>query len=111
MAVNLNGIDLRGPAPGAARELSQSSKAAQAAPRAGADPDAAQPAEVSITSTAALLSHLGQALSAQPAVDQGRVAAVSKVVEDGSYRVQPEAVAAGLLQSERTLSPLPFTEI
>ena len=66
---------------------------------------------VSITSTASLLAHLQQALSAQPAVDQDRVDAISKALAAGSYRVQGDKIAHGLIHTERALSQLKLAEI
>lgn len=106
VAVNLSGIDLGAPLGAAPKTTSQQSTSAQVQ-------DATQPhaAEVSITSTASLLAHLEQSLAGKPAVDQKRVEAIAKSLEDGSYRVQPEKIARGLIHSEQTLSRLPLAQI
>ena len=70
-----------------------------------------RPGEVSITSTAALLARLEQALGKHAPVDQKRVDSISRAIADGSYKVDPGKVASGLMQSERSLAPLPLTEI
>jgi negative regulator of flagellin synthesis FlgM len=107
VAVNLGGIQLSGAAIGNAREVPHVRNAKSNAEDSAAAPQAG---EVNITSTATLLSRLGQALGAQPAVDGARVSSLSRAVEDGTYRVEPDRIAAGLLLSERSLAQLPFTE-
>jgi negative regulator of flagellin synthesis FlgM len=107
MAINLTGLQPGGASIGATPKTSTSQPAQSAAENATSQPQG----EVSITSTASLLSSLQQALSAQPAVDQNRVAALSKALADGTYTIQPDKIATGLLHSERSLEPLPRTEI
>ncbi len=108
MAVNLNGIDLGGStAAGSARKASSSHG------NTAGSPDAANPpqGEVSITSTASLLAQLQRSLSGKPAIDQARVDAISKALADGKYTVNPDKIARGLSQAERTLGSLPLPEI
>jgi negative regulator of flagellin synthesis FlgM len=62
--------------------------------------------DVHITDTAARLALLEPALRGAPAVDPGRVAAIRSAIEAGTYKVEPEHVAAGLLQVEQALSGL-----
>ncbi len=103
MAVNLNGMDLSGTAASSARKASSAqSTAASAAQDAAQQPQS----EVSITSTASLLAHLQQSLAGQPAVDQNRVDAVSKALAAGTYKVNPDQIAHGLIDSERALGKL-----
>jgi negative regulator of flagellin synthesis FlgM len=102
MAVNLNGLDLSGaPASSAHKAQATQSTSANA-------PEATQQhqTQVSITSTASLLARLQQALAAGPAADQGRVDAISKALAAGSYRVNSDSIARGLIQSERVLGQL-----
>jgi negative regulator of flagellin synthesis FlgM len=107
MAVNLNGLNLSGtPASSASK-----SPAAQSATTSLQDATQQPQTAVSITSTASLLAHLQQALSAQPAIDQGRVDAISKALADGSYRVQGDKIAHGLIHAERALGQLNLSEI
>lgn len=77
-----------------------SSAATAAAPASGGND------EVQITSTAAQLASLGQKLSSQPAVDQNRVARISASLADGSYKISPEKIASGLLQSDHALAQI-----
>jgi negative regulator of flagellin synthesis FlgM len=62
--------------------------------------------DVQITSTASQLASLGQKLNALPAIDAGRVARISKSLADGSYSISADKIAAGLLQSDRTLAQI-----
>lgn len=62
--------------------------------------------EVQITSTAAQLASLGQKLSSMPAVDQNRVARITQSLADGSYRISPDKIASGLLQSDHALAQI-----
>jgi negative regulator of flagellin synthesis FlgM len=111
MAINLGGIGLGGTPAGTAREAQEALQPTAAAPDAGQDSAAARPGEVSITSTASLLARLEQALGKQAPVDQKRVEGISRAIADGSYKVDRAKVADGLMQSERSLAPLPLMEI
>ena len=103
MAVNLNGMDLSGTAASSAHKASS----AQSTATSAAQDAAQQPqSEVSITSTASLLANLQQSLAGQPAVDQNRVDAVSKALAAGTYKVNPDQIAHGLIDSERALGKL-----
>ena len=102
MAVNLNGIDLSGTAASSAHKASSK----QSAPASSQDATQQPQPEVSITSTASLLSHLQQTLAAKPAVDQNRVDAISKALAAGTYSVNPDKIANGLIHSERALGKL-----
>jgi len=107
MAINLNGLDLSGAAASAARTGATSQSNATNAQ------DTTQPSgpEVTITSTAALLARLQQALAAKPAIDWAAVNVISRAIAGGSYKVNPDKVASGLINSERTLSQLGLAEI
>jgi negative regulator of flagellin synthesis FlgM len=61
---------------------------------------------VSITDAATRLSSLEKALREAPAIDEARVAQLRSAIEQGTYTVQPEKVATGLLQMEHALRPL-----
>ena len=102
MAVNLNGIDLSGTAASSAHKASSK----QSTPASSQDATRQPQSEVSITSTASLLAHLQQTLAARPAVDQNRVDAISKALAAGTYSVNPDKIANGLIKSERALGKL-----
>jgi negative regulator of flagellin synthesis FlgM len=106
VAVNLNGLELSGAAMGSAQKTSASQAKTTSAQ------DSTQPkSDVSITSTASMLANLQQSLAAQPAVDQNRVDSITKALANGTYRIDPNKIASGLLHSERGLAPLPRQEI
>ena len=104
MSVNLNGIDLSGGTPLATTRKAQGGSTGGSA--AETPEQSSSPSEVRITSTAELLARVQQNLSAQPAVNATRVEAVRRALAEGSYRVNPDQVASGLMQSERDLSSL-----
>lgn len=106
MAIDLAGIELNGPAMGPARKTAPSHSASSASQESSP-----QTGDVNITSTAALLAQLEQSLSAQPAVDQNRVEAVSQAIAAGRYRVSADQAASGLVSTERALARLPLAEI
>jgi negative regulator of flagellin synthesis FlgM len=68
------------------------------------------PAEVSqkvrISDTAAKLASIGSTLSAQPAIDQAKVAQISKALANGTYTISADKIASGLMQSEQTLAQI-----
>jgi flagellar biosynthesis anti-sigma factor FlgM len=107
MMVNLSGLDPGGVSASPVNK----SPAAQSTSPSSQDATRQPQAEVSITSTGALLARLQQALSAGSAVDQGRVDAVSKALAAGSYRINGDNIARGLIQTERSLGQLTLAQI
>ena len=106
MAVNLNGIDLSSTAASSAHKASATQSTTTSSPDATEQPHS----EVSITSTAALLAHLQRSLAAKPAVDQSRVDTISKALAAGTYSVNPDKIASGLIHAERALGQLALPE-
>jgi negative regulator of flagellin synthesis FlgM len=102
VAINLNSIDLSGATASSAHKASSAQSPVTSAQDAAQQPQS----EVSITSTASLLAHLQQSLAGKPAVDQNRVDAVSKALAAGTYKVDPDKIAHGLIDSERALGKL-----
>jgi len=101
--------ELNAGAQGAAPSVGTARSAPASAAGAGPTPDAEVSGashDVHITDTAARLALLEPALRGAPAVDPGRVAAIRSAIEAGTYKVEPEHVAAGLLQVEQALSGL-----
>jgi negative regulator of flagellin synthesis FlgM len=45
-------------------------------------------------------------LSAQPAIDQAKVAQISKALANGTYTISADKIASGLMQSEQTLAQI-----
>jgi negative regulator of flagellin synthesis FlgM len=100
MTQSIGGIDLQSPTTGSA--------APAPAPSVGSDAADGQPTstgggDVQITRAASQLAQLEQSLQAQPAVDTARVATARQALASGSYQVDPERIAAGLLQTEQAL--------
>jgi negative regulator of flagellin synthesis FlgM len=58
---------------------------------------------VTITDSARQLAALEQAVQAAPVINQPKVAAISKSVEDGTYTVDSGKVADKLMQMEQSL--------
>jgi flagellar biosynthesis anti-sigma factor FlgM len=61
---------------------------------------------VSITSAAAQLAGLEQALKALPVIDAPRVSALHSAVASGRYVMEPQSIASGLISTERALNEL-----
>lgn len=58
---------------------------------------------VHITQSARSLAALSRAVSETPDIDSGRVAAVQQAIDAGQYTINPERIAARLLQLEQDL--------
>ena len=105
MAVNLTGLDVSGAAASSAHRPSSNPNAST---HTNAPADAPQQAhkEVSVSSTATLLSHVQRSLSSTPAIDQKRVESISKALAAGTYKVDSDKIAHGLINTERALGKL-----
>jgi negative regulator of flagellin synthesis FlgM len=105
VAVNLTGLDLSGTAASTTHKTSST-------PNASAQNTTAQDAtqqphkEVSVSSTASLLSHLHRSLDSTPAIDQKRVESISNAIATGTYKVDSDKIAHGLINTERALGKL-----
>ncbi len=104
MEVNMNRLDLSGAPASAANKASTPQNIPQ-------DATQQQQTEVSITSTASLLARLQQALAAKSAIDHGRVDAISRALAAGSYKVNADNIAHGLIHTERALGQLELSQI
>ncbi len=92
-----------GPTPGASdiHKIDAAPTRAQAGSRA---PAAAPPAagdSVDLTDGARQLQELQSAVAATPVVDGNRVAALREAIANGSYQIDPQRIADGLLAHER----------
>ena len=105
MAVNLSGLDLSGTA---ASTTHKTSSTPTTSTHAATTQDATQQPqkEVSVSSTASLLSHLHRSLDSTPAIDQKRVESISKAIAAGTYKVDSDKIAHGLINTERALGQL-----
>lgn len=107
MAIDLKSLDLGGTA--ASSTANKSAGKASTAPQTQSAPQqesAGGKSEVSITSTASLLSRVQQALGGEAPFDQKRVDSIRQAIGKGTYTVNPDKIAHGLVQSERVLGKL-----
>ena len=105
MAVNLTGLDLSGTA---ASSTHKTSSTPNTSAQGTTTQDATQQPkkEVSVSSTASLLSHLQRSLGSTPAIDQKRVESISNAIASGTYKVDSDKIAHGLINTERALGKL-----
>ena len=105
MAVNLTGLDLSGTA---ANTTHKTSSTPNTSTHGSSTQDATQQPqkEVSVSSTATLLSHLHRSLEATPAIDQKRVESIRNAIASGTYKVDSDRIAHGLIDTERALGKL-----
>ena len=102
MPLNLTGLDRSGTTASSAHKPSSTPNTAT---HSTTTQDATQQPqnEVSVSSTAALLSRLQRSLGSTPAVDQNRVDSISKAIAAGTYNVDSDKIAHGLINTERAL--------
>ncbi len=60
-----------------------------------------QPAEVDITPAAQLMAGLEQQLAGTPDIDQSRVDSISQALSNGSYQIDAQRIADGLLSAQK----------
>jgi negative regulator of flagellin synthesis FlgM len=108
---NLNGLEPNSVGLGSAQKAPKTQSSAISSQQDSSQPAQESQSSVSITSTASVLASAQQSLSAKPAIDQARVAQISKALENGTYKIDSNKIASGLLQSEHHLNPLPRQEI
>ena len=108
---NLNGLEPNNIGLGSSQKTAKPQSSAISSQPESSQTTQESQSSVNITSTASVLASAQQSLSAQPAVDHSRVAAISKALENGSYKIDSNKIASGLLQSEHSLNPLPRQEI
>jgi negative regulator of flagellin synthesis FlgM len=106
VAVNLNGIDLGGTAASSTHKASSTQSTPSTSTTTAQDATQQPQSDVSITSTASLLAHLQRSLATTPAVDQNRVDTVRNAISAGTYKVDPDKIAHGLINTERALGKL-----
>jgi negative regulator of flagellin synthesis FlgM len=97
-------IDIKNLTQAQARPASDGRVAENAAVRSRQEPQGQEGGgsddRVTLTDTARRLSDLASTVSGQPPVDRGRVDAIRAAIQDGSYEVKSDRVAAGLLTME-----------
>jgi negative regulator of flagellin synthesis FlgM len=105
VAVNLSGLDLSGTAAGTTHKTS-STPTTSTHGTSTQDPTQQPQKEVSVSSTASLLSHLHRSLDSTPAIDQKRVESIRNAIASGTYKVDSDRIAHGLINTERALGKL-----
>lgn len=85
--------------------LLRSAGAASRAPATSSEPTESVPAmdSLRLTGEATSLLTLQREIAANPAFDQEKVAAVRRALEDGSYRIDADSIAAAMLQADQQL--------
>lgn len=73
----------------------------EAAPRKPAPPAAGDTVE--LTHSARLMSRLQEAVDSAPVVDAGRVQSLKDALAAGTYAVNADTIAEGMIRSEREL--------
>jgi len=106
MANTIDSYTGNGAASVATNRSSQTSASNTPATTADATPSAEVSQKVKISSTAAKLSSIGAELSRQPAVDQAKVAQISKALANGTYTISADKIASGLMQSDQALKQI-----
>ncbi|AJC44705.1 MULTISPECIES: flagellar biosynthesis anti-sigma factor FlgM [Xanthomonas] len=94
------------PSPATLRTSSVSTKAASGASEEGKERAvgaAAATDSLRLTGEASGLQTLQRQLSAAPAVDSSRVDAVRSALQNGSYKINPDAIASRMIDMDRQL--------
>lgn len=99
MSSKIHGVDARPVPIGAGQAVGRGRDAT-----AGSTGQPAGQHGVHITESARRLAALEQSVREMPAVDEARVAEVSRELAEGRYEVRPERIAEGLLQLERQIA-------
>ncbi|KAF7599638.1 MAG: flagellar biosynthesis anti-sigma factor FlgM [Candidatus Dactylopiibacterium carminicum] len=75
----------------------------RARPTRDAAPTASNGSQVQLSSFASHLQKLEQTIADTPVVDSGKVQEIKEAITQGQFRVNPEKVADGLLDSVRQM--------
>lgn len=62
-----------------------------------------QPETVKLSDQAQTLSKLEESVAQLPDIDEGRIASIKQAIDDGSYAIDPERIAAKLTSLEDRL--------
>lgn len=106
MANTINSYTGNGATSVATSRSSQTSASNTSGTSADATPSAEVSQKVKISSTATKLSSIGAELGRQPAIDQAKVAQISKALANGTYTISADKIASGLMQSEQDLAKI-----
>ena len=106
MANTINSYTGNGAASVATSRSSQTSASSVSTTSADATPAAEVSQKVKISTTASKLASIGSTLSQQPAIDQAKVAQISKALANGTYTISADKIASGLMQSDHALAQI-----
>jgi negative regulator of flagellin synthesis FlgM len=106
MANTINSYTGNGAASVATSRSSQTSASSASTTSADATPAAEVSQKVKISTTASKLASIGSTLSQQPAIDQAKVAQISKALANGTYTISADKIASGLMQSDHALAQI-----
>ncbi len=99
MTNKINGVDSRLGPIGASQPVARSRENTLNEPAAGESRSGVQ-----ITDGARQLAALEKAIAAAPVVDDARVSAVARAIDEGRYTVQPGRIADKLLRMDQELA-------
>ncbi len=99
MAIDINGL----PSPRRTETAAKQAERAAASDAARATPQLRSQDAVSLTEQAKQLGQLQQSMSQSPVVDQQRVQALRKAINDGQYKVDPDKLAKAMATLEQDL--------
>lgn len=100
MANKIDGLEVRPVRVSAGSPVRKVDDALAGKPGSAAE---SSPDDVQITSTARTLASLEQSVLDLPAIDQKRVEEIQRRLESGQYKIDPQAIADGLLRLEGEL--------
>ncbi|HEY5717047.1 MAG TPA: flagellar biosynthesis anti-sigma factor FlgM [Motiliproteus sp.] len=102
MAIDLSGLSSRPTTSGSHRVGNASADVSSKANKQEA-PSSAPAETVKLSAEAQTLRKLEEQVAQLPDVDTDRVARIKQAIDDGAYKIDPERVAAKLLQLEDQL--------
>jgi len=102
MAIDLSGLSSRPTTGGSARVNSAPADASSKSAKQQA-PNSGSTETVKLSAEAQTLQKLEEQVAQLPDVDTDRVARIKQAIDEGSYKTDPERVAAKLLQLEDQL--------
>ena len=93
--------NLNGPLNGA--NVQSTNKGSKGSDASNSSPSAVSGAEQVDISSAQTLEKIRESLASQPVVDRQKVEAVKQALQDGTYNINSENIAAKLIEFERLL--------
>ena len=103
MATRIKGLDGGSIGPGSSNPIEKMRTGNAVNASSGEATASPQTDSVHITQSARSLAALAQAVNDTPDIDTGRVAAVQQAIDSGQYTINPERIAARMVQLEQDL--------